>query len=865
MEIRIDGKRLDFSGDFKYKKNNQIFGFDALTADRTVSIKIPRTRRNAQILAHGERAEADGSEVRVIHAAEVYDGAIRHIGRLYITKADESGYTAVFCFGAVEALRSINGKMSDLTTDRLSQATDTPIDADIDGTTEPFRAICYQQDDETAKYLPSFSVSVLLQEAAASAGVALTLPSSVEQLRILPSKAAGMKEQTIAFASTATPSVVIGVDADPSAPGNIPEQVLTLLPVTGTEVMVATEMITQDSVGTNVTHHEVRTEVRGWKALQPCTLTFPFDFPEEMYLVEVRSNGSVFFLGDWSFAKIMTMDEDEESVTPTWTGGQAPIDYGGIDGITIRTSDRVSSVSGEPLAGRSVNINAGRTFLFVTPSAFLSADSEVPAPAGYSDDWRCSINGWVFGGDGLTYDEQVTVKGVDEVLDGQVALHDQLSDDDTLVAWLQDIAAITGTILRYDESNGLWFDLADTDTWQSVDLKRLAGWKDTERKMLDFGQVAEIKFHDDKNSSGSQAVEYKTFNDTLTERTTVRELLYSNGSAGLPATAMLIRNGDNAQDVGVYCLTNPNGGGGGSDMSRVSLTPNSTIRTLASISTRQVSTALMSAVEIESVKPDTLLVSGGQRWAWTEANVSGHSVQWTLQKVGGSSVAPPIEVFAVQSFSASEPNYNAAVMRICYAHGLSALPDRMTMAEAAAVTALQISAGTTTIFSPISEADAGNILSFNEFKHFTGVTSLQSYAFRGTPSNPSQMASIIMPSSVTTIGLGAFEECHALTSLTLNEGLTSFSGVGNVTAANAPQNLTALTLPSSVNTLTINAMRNAKLVTLTCLATTPPTATAAYCLSPLPSLTSIKVPSASVEDYKTAAGWSQYSSIISAI
>lgn len=862
MEIRIDNQRLDFAGDFKYKKNNQIFSFDALTADRTVSIKIPRTRRNAMILAHGERAEADGSQIRSIHSAVVLDGAIAHTGRLYITKADESGYTAVFCFGSVEALRSVNGRMRDLVSDRLSQATDTPTDADFDGTTLPFHAIRYQQQDVSAKYLPSFSVSVLLREAAASVGVSLALPSEVEQLRVLPSKAAGMKEQTISFVSTATtPPSVIGVDADPSAPGNVPEPVLALLPVVGTEVLVATEMITQDSVGTNVTHHEVRTEVRGWKALQSCTLTFPFDFPEDLYLIEVRSNGTVFFLGGYSFGKIMTMDEDEECVTPTWTGGQAPIDYGGIDGITIRTSDRVSSITGEPLAGRSVNINAGTTFLFVTPSAFLSADSEVPAPAGYYDDWRCSISGWVFGGDGLTYDETVTVKGEDEVLDGQVALHDQLGDDDTLVAWLQDIAAITGTILRYDEVNGLWFDVADMDGWETIDIKRLVGWKDTERKMLDFGQTAEVKFRDDKNSSGASPVEYKTYNDTLTERTTVRELLYSGGSAGLPAGTMLVRNGDHSQDVGIYCLTNPDGDGGGEDMSRVRLTPNDTITRLASVSTRQVRTAMMSAVEVEQVKPDTLLVSGGQRWAWTEANVSGQSVQWTLQKVGGGSVPPPVEVFAVQSFSPSEPNYNAAVMRICYAHGLSALADRMTMAEAAAVTAAQISTGSFTIFSPYGDADAANILSFNEFQYFTGVTSVQASAFRGT----SQMASLTLPSSVTSTGQNAFIECHSLTALTLNEGLTSFNGVGSVTAANVPQRLTELTLPSSVTTLAINALRNSKIVTLTCLATTPPTATAAYCLKPMTSLTSIKVPSASVEVYKAAAGWSQHATKITAI
>jgi hypothetical protein len=270
---------------------------------------------------------------------------------------------------------------------------------------------------------------------------------------------------------------------------------------------------------------------------------------------------------------------------------------------------------------------------------------------------------------------------------------------------------------------------------------------------------------------------------------------------------------------------------------------------------------MMSAVEIERVKPDTLLISGGQRWAWTEANVSGLSVQWTLQKVGGGSVPPPVEIFAVQSFSPTAPNYNDAVMRVCYAHGLSALADRMTMAEAAAVTAAQISTGAYTIFSPNGDADAANIMSFNEFQYFTGVTSVQVGAFRGT----SQMASITLPSSVTSTGQNAFVECHSLTALILNEGLTSFNGIGNVTAANVPQRLTELTLPSTVTTLGINAFRNSKIVTLTCLATTPPTATASYCLHPMNSLTAIKVPSASVEAYKAAAGWSQYAAKITAI
>lgn len=220
--------------------------------------------------------------------------------------------------------------------------------------------------------------------------------------------------------------------------------------------------------------------------------------------------------------------------------------------------------------------------------------------------------------------------------------------------------------------------------------------------------------------------------------------------------------------------------------------------------------------------------------------------------------------YAIQSYDATLPNYNVAVMRICHAHGLSALADRMTMAEAAAVTEAQIKAGQYgSIFAPVYEAEASNIMSFNEFQYFTGITTLQDYTFNAV-GKTSQMASITMPSSVTTI-YAAFTGCNALTALTLNEGLTSFNGLGSVTAAYVPQRLTTLTLPSTVTSLGINALRNAKIVTLTCLATTPPTATAAYCLNPMRSLTSIKVPAASVESYKTAAGWSQHATKITAI
>jgi hypothetical protein len=233
-------------------------------------------------------------------------------------------------------------------------------------------------------------------------------------------------------------------------------------------------------------------------------------------------------------------------------------------------------------------------------------------------------------------------------------------------------------------------------------------------------------------------------------------------------------------------------------MSLVRLTPNDTITRLASVSTRQVRTALMSAVEIESIKPDTLLVSGGQRWAWTEANVSGLSVQWTLQKVGGGSVPPPVEVFAVQSFSPSEPNYNAIAMQICYDHGLSALPDRMTMAEAAAVTNATMP----------SFANQRTLEEFDEFQYFTGVTTTPNKMFDSNFA----LKSVTLPPSLTVLGQHSFSNCYALRSIDISNiitiGMVCFSNCSRLEEITVSPNLTTIPLSCFNKCISLKKINN---------------------------------------------------------
>lgn len=58
---------------------------------------------------------------------------------------------------------------------------------------------------------------------------------------------------------------------------------------------------------------------------------------------------------------------------------------------------------------------------------------------------------------------------------------------------------------------------------------------------------------------------------------------------------------------------------------------------------------------------------------------------------------------------------------------------------------------------------------FNEFKYFTGIMTLDNYAFAGC----SSLTSIILPNSIVKLGDNCFDGCESLTSITIPENVTT--------------------------------------------------------------------------------------------
>ncbi len=93
----------------------------------------------------------------------------------------------------------------------------------------------------------------------------------------------------------------------------------------------------------------------------------------------------------------------------------------------------------------------------------------------------------------------------------------------------------------------------------------------------------------------------------------------------------------------------------------------------------------------------------------------------------------------------------------------------------------------------------GKVSSFDELQYFTGLTLISDDAFNGCY----RLASVTIPSNVTSIGWNAFRACSALSTVILPEGVTT---IGNYAFRNC-SGLTSVTFPSTVTTIGYDVFR----------------------------------------------------------
>lgn len=120
------------------------------------------------------------------------------------------------------------------------------------------------------------------------------------------------------------------------------------------------------------------------------------------------------------------------------------------------------------------------------------------------------------------------------------------------------------------------------------------------------------------------------------------------------------------------------------------------------------------------------------------------------------------------------------------------------------------------------------------------------------------LTSYVLPSEVTAVDVSVFESCDKLTEISLGENIITIGS----SAFDSCTGITSITIPQSVTTIGNNAFHSCtKLGTVYVESATPPTGED-YMFNNNAADRKIYVPAASVEAYKTAAGWSDYADAI---
>ena len=210
----------------------------------------------------------------------------------------------------------------------------------------------------------------------------------------------------------------------------------------------------------------------------------------------------------------------------------------------------------------------------------------------------------------------------------------------------------------------------------------------------------------------------------------------------------------------------------------------------------------LTSVTIKASVPPTLDAT-----AFDDISVSGI----TLYVPKGSKAAYAVATYwsnfkeIVEDASLSIINFaDETVKALCVANWDTNGDGELSEVEAAAVTEL----GTTFKWIPDVNETPYDILSFDELRYFTGLTSIGEDAFQSC----AMMKSLTLPSSITSIGQSAFYGCRSLTSITLPETLTAIGSL----AFFGCSSLTSFNVPASVSSILANPIENCpKIVSVT--------------------------------------------------
>ena len=611
IRFSINGEYLDIPADFslQFKKSNVLFAFDNMECERSTSFDIPATPQNDRIFKLAKWIQAPGIGMRRRYYAQMQASVVTKNGYLYVDAYAKGNYKAIFVTGELLGLQQIRdaGKLADLAIFNDTVAWTAGLVPDLPNrATDNWNIVKYSQAGGSPH--PSWLVKYVVDTIVAANNLpAINLPASGQGLRVITGVPQLLKPTDVSFAraiesgnwvvSQTYPYPRITTLGIQASAGDLSG----LFSLADYEVQYRRHWEEYDFQTMQPVLHTVTYagNVQHLVTTQKVKLTFSRDFPADTYIGTFYNygqyTGGFGFLGDRSFGKY-------------WNGSQS---------VTTR--------SGEPLAGRTVVLEAGTSFVFVRESDLLDYTQ-------YTDDLTTHET-WEQGWKNVrsAFDVTgVTIEGDgDAVVGNTVRLQDNLPDI-TLVDLLKAVAALTGKVLNYTDEEGVTFDDLNTDTWKTKELAGVMSIDTLSRKFGDYAQRNTLQFDSDNSVAQSERIidAYVIDNDNLESVKELQTIPFSEGGVNYEGAVEIVAVAeDNEKDTVADAATSV------TSMARASLPINANLQNLCDASTCVTIKARMSFLEYNNIGAKTRIYYEGALYVWTEAQYSKDVVTLKLSKI----------------------------------------------------------------------------------------------------------------------------------------------------------------------------------------------------------------------------------------
>lgn len=597
------------NADLQFTHDNPLFAFDKLSCERTTNFKLPATPTNDHVFSAAKIPNYYGEGMRRKFDAQLQAGLVVKNGYLYVNNFDGKDYNAVFVTGEFIGLQAIKnlGKIKDIIHYNDTEVLGgTPVSPGAAASTM-WANVNYKHQTGLIVH-PSMLLERLYSDIASQYNLNVqAIPSAAQGIRIIPTKVNGCDEYmrfkcgNLDYYQPASPA--------PEDPFNELTYDHSLFEEEATDYRV------------NIMSHSQYFHVIQFKAKTRLTLTFPENFPDTMYVYDLSEEHDDPTSGHFYGDRYFTSDSSQQTETHITRYGQ-------------------------PLAGRSVEIEMGGTFMFVDERYYANFRVRVDSSWQY-------VSGFMLTDEPMmVFDLRLRVTTNPEP--GEIIrLQDNLPDVN-FVELLKTIAALSGRVLNYSDKDGVTFDELILPAFNQIELDTITKKSDVDRKFADYTKNNYVQFNDP--NATKILIDYTIDNDNLADEKNLQVIPFSEG--GQDGALLYINNKIDKHTLGASL--------GGSFLSRVSLIKNEGLQALCDASTQFKIEVRQTALEYQRINAKTKLLVEGAQYVWTARQWQKDMSKFTLAKIGDM-----YSPYSIAATAALRSTFNAATWDVIRLYGFA--------------------------------------------------------------------------------------------------------------------------------------------------------------------------------------------------